>query len=507
VSAVSSEILAIAFFTLVGWIALWPVRHVMGPVAYHLAALPIGILCAPLAAGVSTLTGRPLDLLSAGAGGVVLVLCLWIVFRVVGARGDESGSGASGVGLGSFAEASGVMVGLAGLLGFARLTVTNNDSFIAYWPLALQLSRKGDFTVQLIATRSPLIPAMGAIHATLGSDWTYVIYPMLGISMALWLALTLWIGPLAGANRRTRVLVAGGALLFLVVEPSFLFHSFLVHSHMVSALYLLMSLTCLWLARAPRAGTGSYVGQQMSYLVLGGAFTAGLILSRPDGLAYGFVPVAVAIAVLASPARRRAVAAYFAPLFFIVLGTYAAAYAHLGIWSSTKLTGRAALAILAMLALSAAGPWIVDFLDRRLPFRFDGERFLGILASAAGIMTLGAFALKWESAQRALATAGINLFGGAGGYSYLWYAAAALLAVSFFSRDALRAGSWTRWAFLSIAMFFIIAGLVHGTSHPGRIGPGDSLNRVVFHVIPVLVWYGGAMVARILGRPKGAEAS
>jgi hypothetical protein len=82
------------------------------------------------------------------------------------------------------------------------------------------------------------------------------------------------------------------------------------------------------------------------------------------------------------------------------------------------------------------------------------------------------------------------------------------LILSAFTRDALRPVSWTRSPFLSIALFFTIAALVHGLSHEGRIGYGDSFNRVSFHAISVFIWFVAAIVARILGPARQAsEAS
>ncbi len=51
-------------------------------------------------------------------------------------------------------------------------------------------------------------------------------------------------------------------------------------------------------------------------------------------------------------------------------------------WKAGKLGGEMTAAILVVLALSAAGPWIVEWLDRRLPLRVAGERFFGIVTAA-----------------------------------------------------------------------------------------------------------------------------
>jgi hypothetical protein len=495
VSIVGSETVTIAFFVVTGWAALWPFRGRLGAWSYHLAALPVGLLASPLAGGVSTLSGRPLDAASAVAGALLLVVAFKSICLIVYGRKQVE---PARPGLRSFAIAGGALGGLTLVLALARISIWNNDSFMSYWPLGVELSRKGAFTATMISSRSPLLPTMNAIHATFGSDWAYVIYPMLAATLLAWMALSLWTGPLAGLGTKTKTLLVGGVVGFLVIEPSFLFHSFMVHSHMVSAVYLLMSLTCLW-AAVPRGEARDGDEPRYAYLVLAGAFAAGLALARPDGLAYQFVPVAVAISVLtATKVSWRAVLAFFAPMLLLVGGSYATAYITLGMWKAAKLSGGASLAILAVLALAAAGPWIVQALDRRLPFRVSGERFLGLITVVAAVGMAGALAIKWQTAQLALATARINLFEGAGGYSYLWYAVVIVLALSLATRDALRRGSWTRSPFLAIALFFIVAAVVHGTSHEGRIGAGDSLNRVAFHVLPVVVWYAGAVVARIV---------
>lgn len=501
-SIVARELLAIAFFVACGWAALWPMRARLGAPAYHLAALPCGLLAAPLAGCVSTLTGRPLDAVSAVAGGVVLIAALWAMAAVIG-RGGQAAP--SRVDARSFGIAVAVGGAFATVVGFVGFTIGNFDSLAAFWPLGLQLSREGAFTVMLISSRSPLIPAMNAIHATFGSDWAYVVHALMGATVATWLAMTLWQGPLSSAPRKRRLVIGGVAFAFLCLEPSFIFHSLFAHSHMVSGMYLLMSLTCVWLAMRPATATESG-SVNPAFLVLGGLFASGLALARPDGLAYMFVPVAAAIAALTvARVRGRQVAAFFAPLLLVVFAVYGAGYAKLGMWAADKLSGWTALAILSVLALSAAGPWIVVALDRILPVRVRGERFFSVLAAVAGVATLGVFALKWESASGALETAGINLFGGAGGYGYLWYAVVLVLVVAALTRDALRTGSWTRSPFLAIALFLIIGGLVHGTSHEGRVGVGDSFNRVIFHTFPVIVWYAAAVVARILGRDTVAQ--
>ena len=488
----SSELLTIISFVVVGWVALWPARTRLGAVAYHLAALPTGLMAAPLGLVVSSVSKRPLDALSAAGGAILLIAFLWVVQRLV-LDGRAAGTR---VGPRSFLVAAGAVLGFGALFGFLRFSATNYDSISSYWPLGVELSRKGAYNVLIASARSPLIPSMNAIHVLFGSDWAYVIYPMLGVTVALWLAWALWSGHLSGPSfePKTKRLVAGGVVAFLVLEPSYVFNTFMVHSQMISALYMLVALSGIWMAVRPDR---EYVDD--AFLVVAGVAAAGLALARPDGLAYQFVPVAVAISALTiSKVRWQSVAAFFAPAVLLVAGAYSAAFLRLGLWKAPKLGGTTTLAILVILALSASGPWLVQSIERIVPFRVSGERFLGVFVPVAAVLMVAVLVLKWSSARIALANAGINLFLGEGGYFYLWYAVVILLVLAALVGDATRTKAWTRSAFFGILLFFVIAGLVHGTSHEGRIGAGDSFNRVAFEILPIVLWLAGAMVARIL---------
>lgn len=505
---VGSELASIAYFVIVGWAALWPMRNRLGATAYHLAALPVGLVSAPLTAALTTLAGRPLDALGTLVGGLVFVGALWLLQHLIIGPSEETGAAMFGgvvVGGASFAFAGGAIAAIGAVVGLARYTVANADSYVSYWPLGVEIARTGAVNMRVFASRGTMLPGLSAVHVVFGSDWAYVIYPMLALTLLGWLALTLWAGTAEGLSRRARLLVIGGAAGFLALEPSFLFNSVFVHSHMLSALYLFMSLSCLWMAaKLYPAGPDEPGGRAL--LILSGLFTAGFALTRTDGLAYQFIAIATAISVLTlSRVRGRSVAAYFAPLFVVVFGVFAEGYLKLGMWQDAKLSGKPAAMILAVLAFSVAGPWIVQAVDRVVPIRVRGERFLGILVAVAAVLVVAVFALKWQSAQLALLNTRINLFQGYGGYFYLWYAVVVLLVISAFAGDMLRFGSWTRWAFLSTALFYLIAALVHGTSHAGRIGVGDSLNRVVFHALPIIVFYVAAVIARILSA-RGPES-
>lgn len=485
----ATEVLPTLVLLIAGWIALWPLRPRLGEWTYHAAAFPIGVLSATFAAGLAALSGSAVDAWLVVAGALVLTVFCWIAAAVfVTEPGRHSQPlrprGFLAVGIGTF--------GLSSLFAILRLTVANNDSIIAYWPMAVGLNRSGYVHSSLMSSRSPIVPGVGAIYAAFGSDWAYAFYPMFAVSLLVWIAISLSRGPLQGHPHRIKVLVAAAVVAFLALEPSFIFHSFFVHSHMLSAGYLLIATSCLVLAS--RADSG-----REALLVVTGLATAGLALARPDGLAYMFVVIVGAIAVLtSSKSRGREVWAFFGPAIFVTAGSYAAFFVRLGMWDASKLDGKQAATILSIMLLASAAPRIIDLFESKVRIRISGEAFLLWVTVASVAVNVAVYAANWADASVALATARKNLLEGSGGYGYLWYAMIAIVVISVFTGDAFRKGSWTRLPFLATVLFFAIAALVHGTSHPGRIGTGDSFNRVAFHAIPLLVWYAGAVVARIL---------
>ena len=497
-SALVAQLGVAAVSMIIGWIGLWPSRKQLGTLTYHLVAMPVGLLAWPIGGSFSTWRERPFDAITAGVGAVLLIVGLWVIQRLTARSEDAPSSAVSPL---SFVVALGVLLTSGAVFTALRFTATNNDSVMSYWPLGTALFRDGTFTANLISVRALLIPSLNAGHVIFGSQWAYAIYSLFALNLVIYVAVSLLSGPLKIASKGVRIGITTAVVLFLVTEPSFLFHSVFVHSHMITALYLMLALGELWTAVSP---VGERAGRSPlnAHLVVAGLSAAGLALARPDGLAYVFVPITVAISLLTRHrVELRSAAAFFAPMLYVVYGSFLGAFLGLGMWSSGKLGALIASIILFALGLSAAGPWVMQWLDTKLPFRVTGDRFLVVGTFTGLAMLVAVCILRWETAKLAALNASVNLFGGEGGYWYLWYAVVALLVVSVITRDATRPGTWTHPAFLAIMLFVLGLAIVHSAGHSGRVGVGDSLNRVVFHILPLIAWYAGAIAARIFSEP------
>ena len=491
-SPLIAQPLLVLLTLLIGWAALWPIRRQLGATGYHLSAFVAGVLGWSFGAIVSSLTGRPLDAISA-LGGVALFcgVVWWIARRSfvdVDVLEDRT------VGWQTFAVAAGLTGGLSGLIAITRFTIASSDSYAGVWPMSIALARDGALTADLLATRGVTTLAVGAGQIMVGGGWMYVFYPMLAAALLGMLALLIWEGSPAGTSARVKVSVIVAITVLSLIDPTFFYHSLYVHSHMLSALFLLTAVGAIHLARDADTAAAR------SWLMVSGLATAGLVLTRPDGLAYAFVPVAVALAYLTTSDEPRPlnVGAFYLALLIPVGATFGAGIVETGLWEHSKLSATTALAMIALLGVTMFVPSIVRAVRTRLRLRWvpSGTRLLPALTGAA----LALIALAWLLGPEAFTVAAENGYANLtvdGGWGPFWFMVAGFMVASTASGDALGWRVRTRELFLTIVLFLEIVALVHGTSHSGRLGAGDSLNRVMFHLVPLVLLYMGWVLARV----------
>ena len=483
VANLASANLALLVLTLgVGWVTLWPARERLGTLGYHLLAFPVGLLAWPGVAAVTTAVGSPYSLWAvlvgiAGFAALGFALMWWA------ARSEEAGSP---VALWTYAAWGAAFCGLAVYVVGSETTRVTADSYLFYESWGVWLHDTGLLAAELVGTRAPLLPSLAAANRWLGGDWLYAIYPMIAVHVLLLVA---YVTYRMGSDRispAVRVVLAGGAAILMGMSGVFAVQWLLVHSHTASAAYLAMAiLGVLVVARAPvsdAAGTHD-AATLMSWSAMAGIATAGLILARPDGLAYAFVPASMfACACLRRAPDHKVLAAFFMPAVGLPSVVMAGTLARYGLWTEAgKLTGAQALGLLVLLALA---PLVTVGIQRLWGDRLRGNDLaiaiaLALFATAVGAVVL----LDPEETVGTMASMRNNLLV-EGRNGPMWYFLLAVPAVSIL------AGLWAedrsvRWLTVAFLQFFAVAIAVHALSHPGRIGWGDSFNRVSFHAVPI----------------------
>jgi len=483
------DIAVVAISLLLGWAALWPGRRHLGTPAYHLLAYPIGVLAWGLVSALTTATGMDFSAMTVAIG-VALFLGL-----VCGAqRGLSSGVGPAPTSR-SFLVTGLVIVGAAVAVVLMGTTISGWDSIIHYEIPGLNLLEAGSYSKDMMGEWAPLLPSLHAANRLFGSDWTYVPYPLFaGHALALF-GYAMYRFSLAHLGPRPRLLLSITATLSLAVLPAFVLHSLNVHSQMVSALYLLLALVALRASCQDSSARGAWA-------LIAGLAAAGLALSRPDGLAYVFVPGLVAAALVVSERwSRTEIARFVVGHLGLLAASYLAAFGQLGLWESRKLKGEQAALMLGASVVLALALFALPRVRPLMSLPSKRRVMVGLLITAAALVVAAVALLEPAGCRKAGTNMVTNLFV-TGGYGHLWWGVAAGSVVTLLFPRMLRSSDFSDLLLLALIQFFAIAFTVHSLAFPGRLHPADSFNRVAFHSLPVFAWYltafAGTAVAAVL---------
>lgn len=483
----SPSIAVVMIAALAGLAATWPVRRALGPVAWSLAGGTVGLLAWTTPALAATLTGS--------GWSVALVAGSLAAFVGVGVRLSRSAAGhasAAGVAGGdahryvlAVAAHLAVLGTLGGLVVASGLTALSFDSFAELEPAGWRILADG-LVPWIVAWRGAMAPALHAADLFMGGEWPVAVYPAIALYVIGWLAYgtnlaacSLW----PDSSPRTRYALATLVAGLLGSTTAFLFNALYVHTHMLTALMMLAAVVCMLAAAHGSAGAKD------AWMLVAGCAALGVVLARPDGLAYVVVlHIALGWMSLRGLIPDRAVIRYWV----VVLGG--------GTLSLGVLVGRfglfeggARLSAVGMVA-ALAGSWIVAacFLSlSRLP---RIKQRLAMPLVAIGLLVLADAALlavacisEPRNAEVALQNWITNALA-TGGYNSLWIWAAAVIAVSMTLVWSGSFRSRPQWLVLPLVslQFAATAALVHIVTHPGRLQWYDSLNRVMFHIAPLV---------------------
>lgn len=473
-----SGVVLVLVSLVLGWVALWPARRQLGALAYHAVAFPTGLVAWTTMTAVMTLLHRAYDWLGVSLGLLTfVVLLLWIQ----GGR-RQSPVIRPAPALWTYVGAAGLLFAFATVVAQTGLTMAAWDSIVHYEMPSFWLNDSGRLNRTVMASWAPMLPSVHSANRFLGGDWTYVVYPVLAAHVLLLFAMVCHRFALRALPPRPRLAMTLAATAALAILPPFALHTLYVHSHMVTALYLLLALAGL------RHTLEEQGPARSAWLVVAGVGTAGLGLTRSDGLAYLFVPVAVAGVLLCSErwSKRETLRYVLTSMVFVAL-PYVTALDHYGLWRSRKLAGDQAAGML--LLMLGAGVLLVVL--TRLPSlteRLTRRRVVWLLA----LINFTIFTVAFVNDMSRFREAVTNMVGNllyAGGYGPLWWCLFGGIAVTVAFAEIRRASDFSFILALTLLQFFATALAVHSMSHPGRLHPADSFNRVAFHTLPLFLWY------------------
>nr|MDA3937493.1 hypothetical protein [Actinomycetota bacterium] len=151
---------------------------------------------------------------------------------------------------------------------------------------------------------------------------------------------------------------------------------------------------------------------------------------------------------------------------------------------------------LAILALASVVPIAIRLVSRLRGMRTElaSRRAMLWAALANTLLLVLAFVMDSDRFVAAGAAWLQNLFID-GGWNLMWWFGAAVIIGVLLLPESLRRHPWGRMLAYAFFQFLGVAMLVHAVTHPGRVGWGDSLNRVTFHAVPLLFWLAAMLVS------------
>ena len=496
------EELLLAITTLiVGWIALAPIARHLGALGYHLCAMPFGLLAWVGPACVAIATHTRFGLITTLAGFGLFIAMVW-TGAVPASRHDVVR--APRIPIWTFPLVAAVLLGFTAVMTRWGISAFSLDGWGQYEFLSYPLADKGVAAIRLLAERMILLPSIHAGFHMFGGEFTYILYPILSLTLASIVGAATW---WACRRLRTgvRLAVTVGVVLTMVGHVSYLFFSLYMHSHSVTALYIVLALVAVERATVDvrRSADGLSAEVSRCWLLVSGMAMLGLLLSRPDGPPYVLVPLLTAIAFLmwlgVSP---RTYDLLFGPMILgLLVYTGATVIAQGGLWETYKITA----GMLLWFAAAFTAFWgFLRFLSvHTLRWLRSAHNALRLIIAAEGLVLAALFIASPEKMQRMLINNVTNLVS-TGGWRSLWMILVAYAVLALALRPESGRERFRTYVGFAIVQFFVVALVVHGTSHVGRIGWGDSFNRVAFHIVPLIYVYIGYYAAELL---KAAGAS
>jgi hypothetical protein len=480
---ITPNVIHVILSLVIGWAALWPARRGLGPIAYHLGALPAGLLGWALVPSLTMAAGLDYTLATVGVGLGVYVASVALIAHRAYAGGD---SGGCEVPWWSYGVHLALILMLSLKVADVGISTYSRDSWGGYVKDGYWLFETGRLVAQMVADRNILLPSILAGGAVLGAEWTYVLFPVAGAHVLAWTGYAAASVAFSGMSRAWQVVGAIASAALLGSTAAFLFHSIYVHSHMLSALYFMVAIVAVLRATPP-----DDTGVSRPWLLLSSLAALGFALMRPDGIAYVLVVVAVLfVRLLAAGSSAKDLIAWYSPVVGMLIVQFAVLFARYGLWEIGRMTGRIALTfVVGHAAVAVVGSWALELARRT----HTAERLSRFAPIAGAMLGLSALMLVSQSDPDGFAemfdSLSMNAFSLGGWGSFWWFAPGVVAVLALF--PVLRG---TRREvpdlLLGLVAFLAIALIVHGTSHHGRYGWGDSLNRVLFHITPLvaLAW-------------------
>jgi hypothetical protein len=432
-----------------GWARVW-LSIPMGAAVYLVVGLTLTI-------ATGTLTPEVAIGVSAGLGVIGLVVAAFT--QRPGLADVKWGAYAVGVAV--------VTVIVARVLHLTRLTPDSLRYLLAANDLALPEAFEQVHRADLLLRQIGL-PSLHTLSELTDRRYMASIAPLFGVSglgLFTWLAWRFT----QGSETRRRMWLVVGAVLFLGSTNRLVYDSFYVNSHIQMAVFLLIAVAGAWLA---------VTTDKPGWTWPAGLALAATLLMRPEA---PLVVAVVLVTIAASRARWPLRWAMTLPSVVVMTLWYGIA-----LWQHANFGNRIALtapvfgslvAVFGATGVTMAGGWARA---RSVVRHFDLIALAGLalLVAGYGVRSPDVVVGSINATFRNLTYDGM--------WMLTWVAALGLLAVALFVQRVPDSRLWTV-PILGFGLLYWLLPLIRDGAW--RIGTGDSGNRILAHIIAVVVLF------------------
>lgn len=325
----------------------------------------------------------------------------------------------------------------------------------------------------LLESRLLTVPAMHAPAALSGELYLRSVTPLLAVSCVLILVWIARIGLRAHPGGPSPLVVAVTAGALLLTTNRFVFHAFYLNGHMAMATWLLLLGGVSWLALRERANLTTTQLVSLQVLII-----PAVVLTRPEaGLMVGLLLLPlIVVDRVAVPLRWVGMFALGASMI-VWQGFLAVNYRGSEGAAPTSVDGLFVAGVGAVLLAVVITRTGVRWIPRRVLGLTEGTLWLAVI-----IMVLLDPATLSASARATI----INLVGGDGGWGSSLIVLA-ILAIVLLAITDVPERVVLRFPLTTFVPLAVLLAYLRGNAY--RVGGGDSLNRMLIHLVPLTILF------------------
>ena len=365
-----------------------------------------------------------------------------------------------------------VFLGVLILASQYNLSIASTDSII-YIVTGRRIPYEGfsQSVMVELADRGGFLPLLQSASVFLGDDYIFAAQPAFGLSLAgIYFYLTQRIlGHLLNDKRLALSLsILSGLVLFSTYFV--VFQTFYIHTNIICAVYLFLSVCGFWLAS---------VEEKDSWVIVGMISLLGFSLARLESPVFALPFLVLLISWGKIPYRILLVSILPYLTYLIIWYLYLSrgvGDVDLTLDQPRTLAVIGVLAACIILVLFSKVNWIKRWVLPHLPMIM-----LGVLVLVVAIM----FIQKPEHMYTSMKVILKNVLE-SGRWGITWVVFSFLVFISLFWPGSLREA----YFFYGISSFLLLLLAISYFRVPYRVGWGDSANRMLTHILPILILYG-----------------